>query len=105
LPRLSELLKQYLGEKNIEQAQKRRGIFYSWQEIIEAAFEKKEKAELCAAHTSISGISDGKLTIKADHTGWIQILQTQKEDILAVIEQKFPEAAIKEIEFRLSAQA
>jgi predicted nucleic acid-binding Zn ribbon protein len=101
LPRISELLKQYLGEANIELARKRRGIFYSWYEIIEAAFEKKETAELCAEHTHISGITNGTLSIKADHTGWIQILQAQKESILDVIKQKFPEVTINEIEFGL----
>jgi predicted nucleic acid-binding Zn ribbon protein len=102
LPRLSELIKQYLGEEAIEHARKQRGVFDSWQEIIEAAFEKREKAELCAGHTRIFSIIDGTLTVKADHTGWIQILQVQKDGILSAINQKFPEAAVKEIEFRLN---
>jgi hypothetical protein len=83
------------GKENINTMKKNKSIFESWNDILEKTLLTMNGAE---NHSRIINLSNEILTIEADHTGWIQILQTQKNKILEIIHQNFQELTVEEIE-------
>lgn len=54
-----------------------------------------------AAHSEPLDIRNGILLVKAEHPGWIQLLQIEQQKILEKVKNAFPELKITGISFRL----
>jgi predicted nucleic acid-binding Zn ribbon protein len=99
MAKISSVLSKMFGKENIYAAKKNKSIFDSWDYILEKTFLTMNGAE---NHSRVVNFSNGILTIEADHTGWIQIIQTEKNKILGIINQNFQELRVEEIEVGLA---
>jgi hypothetical protein len=93
LRKIGELLSKFFDEETAQKAERYNGLFSSWTGIA---------GENIAAHSRIIELEKSVLQIEADHPGWIQILQTRQQYILAALRRKYPELDIHGLSFRLS---
>jgi predicted nucleic acid-binding Zn ribbon protein len=53
------------------------------------------------SHTKIADLDKTILLIEADHSGWIQLLQTKQKTLMELIQRRFPEITLTGLSFRL----
>jgi len=109
---ISALFKESFGNEFMDTARANASLFSSWSEIVAEAWQSKysrrdlnanvEDIPPAAAHSRISELEQGLLLVEADHPGWIQILQTKKQELLVTAQRRYPELGIRSIAFRLS---
>jgi hypothetical protein len=100
---LSAFLDERFGGGVLEKAGKYAKLFSSWSSIIEEVDKNKRKRiNAVADHSRIVELERYILLIEADHPGWIQILQTKQNELLAITQKRFPDLTIRGIAFRLS---
>ena len=99
---ISALFKENFGSEFVETARSNAELFSSWAEIVAEAWKNPEPA--AASHSRISELEKGLLLVEADHPGWIQILQTKQNELLAAAKRRYPELGIKNIAFKLSRE-
>jgi hypothetical protein len=87
-----ELLKTFLSGDQFERAMKFDEFHRNWPDIA---------GQRLAAHSSVFDIDKGIMIVRADHPGWIQLLQLRQAYILKTIQTSFPELGIRGIAFRL----
>lgn len=87
-----ELLKNFLSGDQFERAMKFDEFHRSWSDIA---------GQRLAAHSSVFDIDKGIMVVRADHPGWIQLLQLRQAHILKTVQTRFPELGIHGIAFRL----
>jgi len=116
---ISALFKENFGNEFMEIARSNAGLFSSWSEIVAEAWQGKIKVSAledsvknpgledlppAAAHSRICELERGLLLVEADHPGWIQILQTKRQELLAAAGRRYPELGIRSIAFKLSRE-
>jgi hypothetical protein len=94
---VGDVLSVLFDERLIKKAQGYSKIFDSWTDIAE-----KNGIAAAADHSKIKELDRGMLLIEADHPGWIQILQTKEQKILADFRLLFPNMNISGISLMLS---
>ena len=52
-------------------------------------------------HCRLSGLTDGLLTVEADHPAWLQLLQWHQGEILDRVRLAFPTLGIRSLQLRL----
>ena len=100
---IAVLLREQFGPEFIENARSSAGLFSSWAQIVAEIWSQEEKPAI-AAHSRIRDLERGKLMVEADHTGWIQILQTRQEELLSAVQRRYPNMDIQTISFMLSRE-
>ena len=88
---IKDLLSDYLKDSDFKEINETINLNKSWHKIA---------GETISKHTKITGIKNGKITIKTSNPIWRNELTFQKEDLLNRIKEEEPEINIKEIEFR-----
>jgi len=110
---IAELFSEKFGSRFMETARSTAGLFSSWERVLAEVWPKTKegradpgRGEISAAavHSRIRELERGMLLVEADHPGWIQILQTKQEELLAVVRRRYPELDIRAITFRLSRE-
>jgi hypothetical protein len=94
MARIRNILLEMFGKKNIDGVHKDKTISDVWGCILEKAFSQTIGA---ANHLKVIGLSGNVLTIEADHTGWIQILQAQKNKILDIVREDFTGVLVEDV--------
>ena len=94
---VGDVLSVLFDERLIKKAQGYSKIIDSWTDIAE-----KNGIAAAADHSKIKELERGTLLIEADHPGWIQILQTKEQKILADFCHRFPSMNISSISLMLS---
>ncbi len=67
-----------------------------WEKILKNIPGNGEKI---AAHSEIKEIKNGLLYIETDHSGWIQLIQLHKKQILFLLKKEFASLEIKDFYF------
>ena len=120
---ISALFKERFEPEFMETARASAGLFSSWTQIVTEACRastggrkgqgtpsqnmdgpEPEDIPAVAVHSRIKELERGLLLVEADHPGWIQILQTKQQELLSVVERKYPEMGIRNIAFKLSRE-
>jgi predicted nucleic acid-binding Zn ribbon protein len=99
MARIRNILSEMFGKKNIDRAKDNQTTPDLWNSVVENVFSQTNGA---AKHLKIISLSNNILTIEVDHTGWVQILQAQKNKILDLIQEDFTETVVEDIEVVLS---
>ena len=103
---VSTLFKEKFGPDFMETARSTAGLFSSWTQVVAEVWSQgKEDIPAAAVHSRIQELERGVLLVEADHPGWIQILQTKQQELLAVVRRKYPKMDIRAIAFRLNRKA
>jgi hypothetical protein len=92
-----DLLSCFFDEHTVEAAGRLSQFFSAWDAIT-----REQWIFSAASHSQIVELERNVILIEADHPGWIQILQTKQEGLLASFQRRFPSLAITGISFRLS---
>ena len=92
-----DLLFGFFDEHTVETAGRLSQFFSSWDAVT-----WEQRIFSAAGHSRIVELERNVILIEADHPGWIQILQTKQEGLLASFQRRFPSLAITGISFRLS---
>ena len=104
---LDDFFKSYFDPELAKKIKSTAAIFSAWESIITKAWnEKKSNRNIleAALHSRVKEIEKGVLLIEAEHPGWVQLLQTKKNQLLSTAQQYFPELEIKSISFCLSPE-
>jgi predicted nucleic acid-binding Zn ribbon protein len=109
MPRIGKIILEIFGEENLKHAQKKENIFEAWGDIVREAFnEEHDNNNIQVAklieNSKPTTISNNVIIVVTGHTGWLQILQTKKKELLKIIQSRFNTIPITEIEFILGAQ-
>jgi len=104
---VTALFNERYGPDFVETARSSAGLFSSWTKIAAKLWpggedRKDNDIPAAAAHSKISELEKGILVVEADHPGWIQILQTKQEEMLSMVQRRYPELKITGIAFKLS---
>jgi predicted nucleic acid-binding Zn ribbon protein len=99
MKRIGELLTEYFGKENMSVANDYQDIFNSWSDIIKKTLNQKNQN--VADHSKILKIQDNILFVEVDHSGWTQILQSNQDTILNILNQDFNNLGIENISFML----
>ncbi|MCL2007183.1 MAG: DUF721 domain-containing protein [Treponema sp.] len=97
---LTEVLRDNFGPNFQKEAKAEMEMFSSWDSITMEVWSSREPPPV-AEHSKIKELEHGTLLIEADHPGWVQILQSRKEELLPVIRKRYPEMNIKAISIKL----
>ncbi|MDR0556720.1 MAG: DUF721 domain-containing protein [Treponema sp.] len=100
MKKAGDLLSVFFDEYAGRNARNISKVFTSW-----AAIVKEQRIPAAADHTQIVELERNIALIEADHSGWIQILQTKQQEILESFRRRFPELTINGVSFRLSRGA
>jgi hypothetical protein len=92
-----DLLSGFFDERTMNAAGQFSQFFSSWDAVT-----WEQRIFSAAGHSQIVELERNVILIEADHPGWIQILQTKQEGLLAGFQRRFPSLAITGISFRLS---
>ncbi|MDR2740521.1 MAG: DUF721 domain-containing protein [Treponema sp.] len=95
MKKAGDLLATFLDERVLNIAREYSELFSSWQSIA---------GEKIASHSRIRDLEHSVLLVEADHSGWIQILQTKEKYLLDTLRRRFPDRNITGISFRLSRE-
>ena len=98
---LESLLKNQFGQDFSVKARQTAGLFSSWGEICAEAWSADYAA---ASHSRIRDYEKGALLVEADHPGWVQLLLTKQQQLLAIARRHFPELDLRSISFCLSRE-
>lgn len=107
---LTYLFRDRFGPEFLENARLNAGLFSSWAQILAEVWPCRDKTDFmpydvpAAAHSRIRELEGGVLLVEADHPGWVQVLQTGQEDILACVRRRYPGLGIRGIAFMLSRE-
>jgi len=88
----SEILARFFDEATIEAANQYARVRTTWKQIV---------GERLADHSQPKSIVRQTLLIAADHAGWIQLLQLNREKILSRIAKLYPELTISNLAFTI----
>ena len=88
---IKDLLSDYFKGSDFKEINETINLNKSWKKIVGKTISK---------NTEITGIKNGKITIKTSNPIWRNELTFQKEDLLNRLKKEEPEINIKEIEFR-----
>ena len=104
---ITALFNERFGPDFVETARSSAGLFSSWAKIAAKLWpsgedRKEDDIPAAAVHSRILELEKGILIIEADHPGWIQILQTKQEELLSIVQRRYPELHITGIAFKLS---
>ena len=88
---IKNLLSDYFKGSDFKEINETINLNKSWKKIVGKTISK---------NTEITGIKNGKITIKTSNPIWRNELIFQKEDLLIRLKKEEPEINIKEIEFR-----
>jgi len=93
-----DFLSAIFDANTLDKAKKSSRLLSAWEELA-----KKYGIVTAAYHSQIQDIQRGILYISADHPGWVQLLQTKEQFLLADISRMFPELGITGIAFKLGS--
>jgi len=96
---LSSLFNEHFDPVTLASGRLTAGLFSFW---VSAAREANIPA--AADHSRIRELEHNVLVIEAEHPGWVQILQTKQNQLLKLVQVKFPELGIQGISFCLSRE-
>ena len=88
---IKDLFSDYFKGSDFKEINETINLNKSWNKIVGKTISK---------NTEITGIKNGKITIKTSNPIWRNELTFQKEDLLNRLKKEEPEINIKEIEFR-----
>ena len=94
MKKAGDLLKEFFDNLGIS-AEKTENIYSCWSEIA---------GKDIGDNSRVIDIKKETISVEADHPGWIQIINLQKEQILKNIKERFPDKEIKEIKVILRKQ-
>jgi hypothetical protein len=100
MKKFSTILDVFFEHKKIADIQ---NIKHFWKDIIYDAFldtENSISSEIItriADNSEVSKITDDKIIIETNHSGWIQMMLTKQDIILDIMKQKYNMKNIKEI--------
>ena len=97
MKRVGDIVSALFDERLMTKARGYSKLFDSWEDIT-----KKNAIAAALDHSRLKNLDRGLLLVEADHPGWIQILQTKEQQILADFRYRFPELDITGISFMLS---
>ena len=100
---LTELFRERFGKDFVEISRSRGSLFSSWDRIAREVWPHEEEA-FARDHVKIRELERAVLLIEADHPGWVQILQTKKTEILAVVRRHHPEIEIRDLSIKLGRE-
>ena len=100
MKKAGDLLSVIIDDKMLGKAKGYSRLFSAWEQLT-----KKYGIAAAASHSRVLDIKRGVLLVDADHTGWIQILQTKELALLSDLQKTFPELDLTGIAFRLSKAA
>jgi predicted nucleic acid-binding Zn ribbon protein len=92
LKRIGDLLAEYLRQRGWQADDPCAKIFLDWNATVGEPF---------CEHTKPVELTDGVLSIEADHPGWLQMVSLKKASLLGAIRKAAPRANITEIKARL----
>ncbi len=94
MKKASELIDQFFSAIETEHPGEKEyvSLFQSWERIAGTDL---------AAHCRILEIERNSIMIEADHPGWSQLLSMKKNQILAKIQQQYPELGITTLRLML----
>ena len=101
---LSALFRENFGDTFLETARSNAGLFSSWTQIVTEAWQSEEDSSAAASHSRICELEKGQLLVETDHPGWIQILQTKQQELLEIMQRRYPELSIRSLAFKLSRE-
>lgn len=107
---ISELFRERFGPDSLETARSNAGLFSSWTRIAAEVWPRRDRTDSlpddvpAAAHSRIRELESGVLLVEADHPGWVQLLQTRQEELLALVQRRYPKLGIRAIAFMLSRE-
>ena len=97
MKRAGDVLSAIFDDRLMQKARGYSRLFDYW-----ATAAQKYGIAAAADHSRIKELDRGILLIEADHPGWIQILQTQENNILDDFRLRFPDMDISGISLMLS---
>jgi hypothetical protein len=97
MKRVGDIISALFDERLMTKARGYSKLFDCWEEIT-----KKNAIAAAVDHSRLKNLDRGLLLVEADHPGWIQILQTKEQQILADFRYRFPGMDITGISFMLS---
>jgi len=97
--RKRQYLQRYLQGKGASALAALVPIVSRWNEILGSVpgLQKQNPG----AHCRLSGLTDGLLTVEADHPAWLQLLQWHQTDILERVREAFPTLGVRSLQLRL----
>jgi hypothetical protein len=109
MPRVGKILLEMFGEESLKRARERNNIFELWPEIIREVFDGDNKnnsnqIDKLIENSHLGTIANNKIIVETNHTGWLQILQMKKRELLNIIQARFNDVQIDEIDFILKSQ-
>jgi hypothetical protein len=106
MPRIGKILSEMFGDENLKRAEKQENIFRLWPDIIREAFSTEQdniQVDKIIENSKLLDISNGKIIVGTNHTGWLQILQTKKKELLNIILRYLDDIPINEIDIILKS--
>jgi len=94
---LSEIFRDQFDPVDLKNGRIAAGLLTSWESTA-----IKAKIPNASDHSRIRDFDKGVVLIEAEHPGWVQLLQTKQNIILAIFQEKFPELGIQGVSFCLS---
>jgi len=95
LKKIGDLLTLYLRLRGWPAEDPCSKIFLDWNATVGEPF---------CEHTKPVELTDGVLSIEADHPGWLQMVSLKKASLLEAIKKAAPKANVTEIKARLGAR-
>jgi len=92
MKKAGDILGDYMRNLHLNMENGYSSVFKSWNSIA---------GEDMSSHSTIKDLSNGILLVEADHSGWIQLLQMRKKNILKKVQKTYPELDIIDIRFIL----
>jgi hypothetical protein len=101
MKKAGDLLSSFFDKELLKTAQGYSVLFSSWSDLINEQFGLK-LGDRITGHSRIRELEKFILQIETDHPGWIQILQTRQNQLLAAVRRRFPSLNIRGLSFRLN---
>ena len=92
-------LSKFLQTKGASSLQQLVPVVSRWHEILASLPGLSRQNP--GSHCRLSQLTDGLLTIEADHPAWLQLLQWHQSDILDRVRQQFPTLGVRSLQLRL----
>lgn len=92
MKKAGDLLGAFFDEEQLKRAKGYNAVFSAWRAIA---------GERLAAHTKIVELEGSVVYVEADHPGWIQLVQINRERLLDGLRKRFPDFGISGIAVRL----